>query len=68
MVREDASADMEGLINARAELEAARQWFEWVTEPPLVDEAIFRLRAAEMRLTHAMAPWRGHRDIVLTTR
>jgi hypothetical protein len=40
----------EALELARKELEAARQWFEWVTEPALVDEAIFRWRAAEMRL------------------
>lgn len=37
--------------DARLDLELARQWFDWVTEPHLVDEAIYRLRAAEMRLT-----------------
>lgn len=36
---------------ARRDLEIARQWFDWVTEPHLVDEAIFRLRAAELRLS-----------------
>lgn len=39
------------LEEARMDLELARQWFDWVTEPLLVDEAIYRLRAAEMRLT-----------------
>lgn len=41
----------ETLEAARLDLELARQWFDWVTEPHLVDEAIYRLHAAEMRLS-----------------
>lgn len=58
MVQEEEAVHRAGLTTARAELEAAQQWFEWVTEPRLVDEAILRLRAAEMRFARAMAPWR----------
>lgn len=43
---------------ARQELEMARQWFDWVSEPRLVDEAVYRLRAAEMRLVDALTPLR----------
>lgn len=47
----NAKATSDLFEEARQELELARQWFDWVTEPHLVDEAIYRVRAAEMRLT-----------------
>ena len=53
-----ASDDVEAVHAARQELEAARQWFDWVSEPRLVDEAVFRLRAAEIRLVQALKPFR----------
>jgi hypothetical protein len=60
MLRETAPSlcpdDVRAVQAARQELEAARQWFDWVSEPRLVDEAVFRLRAAEMRLAHALRP------------
>jgi len=40
--------------DALAELEAARQAFNWVTESEQVEEAIFRLMAAEKRLSRAL--------------
>jgi hypothetical protein len=54
----DAGSELRAVERARRELEDARQWFEWVTEPRLVDEAILRLRAAELRLAHALRPLR----------
>lgn len=41
------------------ELDGARRWFEWVTDPCAVDEAILRLGAAELRLSRAMQPPRS---------
>ncbi|MCL6595475.1 MAG: hypothetical protein K6V73_04600 [Firmicutes bacterium] len=62
MLGKQGSVDLRSHVlaveGARRELEAAQQWFEWVTEPRLVDEAIYRLRAAELRLAHAMGPMR----------
>ncbi len=63
MVREPVVSpctdDIQAVEVARQELEAARQWFDWVSEPCLVDEAVYRLRAAEMRLVHALTPLRA---------
>jgi len=55
----DEDQDVGAVLGARLELEAARQWFEWATDPGQVDEAIFRLRAAELRLSRAMVPLRA---------
>lgn len=48
--------DLAAIQAAKKELEAAWQWFEWVSEPRLVDEAVYRVRAAELRLMHVMRP------------
>lgn len=62
MLREPAMSpcadNVQAVEVARQELEMARQWFDWVSEPRLVDEAVYRLRAAEMRLVHALTPLR----------
>lgn len=46
---------------AKADLEVARGVFDWVTEPRLVDEAIYRLRAAEIRLDNLVFQLHGRR-------
>jgi hypothetical protein len=44
-------------------VEAARGVFDWVTEPRLVDEAIFRLRAAEIQLDNLVYRLEGRRAV-----
>lgn len=63
----------EDIRAAQQELESAYRLFHWATDPRVIDEAIARIRAAEMqidRLTHfedsppdAPLPWlrRGER-------
>lgn len=43
---------------ALQELALARQWFDWVTDPRAVDEAILRLGAAELRVSRTLGPLR----------
>lgn len=44
----------QGLSQAKRELEMAYQFFNWTTEPRLIDEAIHRIRAAELRLDNLL--------------
>lgn len=62
----------ESLERAELELEGAYRLFNWSTDPRITDEAIQRIRVAEMqidRLTHdgnpsheRRLPWVGRRD------
>jgi hypothetical protein len=52
--RRDPSVGLAAIRGALDELDVARQWFDWVTDPYAVDEAIFRLSVAELRMTRAM--------------
>jgi len=49
---------LQDIIAARGEFEAARSYFNFVTEPDLVEQAILRLAAAERRYDYA---WRQAR-------
>lgn len=44
------------LLRAREELEEAYQLFNWATDPRLIDEAIHRIRVAELRLDRVTRP------------
>ncbi len=43
------------VVDARRSKELARQYFECVTEPALVDHAVLLLAAAERRYAHLLA-------------
>lgn len=43
------------VVEARQSMELARQYFECVTEPALVDHAVLLLAAAERRYTHLLS-------------
>jgi hypothetical protein len=55
----DSHPGAAAIRGALSELDVARQWFAWVTDPSAVDEAILRLGAAERRLTRAIEPLRS---------
>ena len=44
------------VVAARAELADAYRLFNWTTDPRLIDEAIHRIRIAEMRLDYLTHP------------
>lgn len=46
------------LREACERLEAARQWFDWITDPRDVDEAVWRVGAAERALSRTLRPLR----------
>ena len=45
---------MAAIVSARGEFEAARSYFNFVTEPELVEHAILRLAAAERRYNYVL--------------
>lgn len=52
----------EDIRMAQEELESAYRLFHWATDPRVIDEAIARIRVAEMqidRLTHGGGPLPG---------
>jgi hypothetical protein len=58
----EAAADVtprEEIDRARAEVEYARRVFDWVTDPRLIDEAIYRLTAAEIHLDNLVYALEG---------
>ena len=52
--RPDPNVGSAAIRGALDELDVARQWFDWVTDPYAVDEAILRLGVAELRMTRTM--------------
>lgn len=56
-------ANPDDIDAAKADLDAAYQFFNWATDPRAVTEAIHRIRAAQIRLdalTHPGDPETGH--------
>ena len=47
---------MDELHEARRELEGAYQLFNWATDPRVIDEAVHRIRVAELRLDRITHP------------